>query len=102
MGNAQGQLGPPGSFPGDLLLLQGLLHVQTYLHISPQVFQGSQGCKGHRESRDGAECPVTRVITAGQGCQGYQVRESLSRKTRPPALGAKLPGCKDKNLSVCC
>lgn len=45
----------------------------SYLHISPQAFQGSQGCKGHRESLDGSEYPVTRVISAGQAYQVYQI-----------------------------
>lgn len=52
----------------------------SYLNISPQAFQGSQGCKGHRESLDELEYPVTRVISAGRVYQVYQVRHALSRK----------------------
>jgi hypothetical protein len=75
----------------------------SYLHISPQAFQGSQGCKGHRESLDGSEYPVTRVISAGQAYQVYQVRHVLSRRetsdTPPPVLSGELPGCKDQSFS---
>ena len=52
----------------------------SYLNISPQAFQGSQGCKGHREILDGLEYPGTRVTSAGRVYQGYQVRDALSRK----------------------
>lgn len=52
----------------------------SYPHISPQAFQGSQGCKGHRESLDGLEYPVTRVTSVGQAYQVYQVSNGLSRR----------------------
>lgn len=68
-------------FPPLRQSLGGLHCLQdSYLSVSPQASRGSQGCKGHRESPDGLEYLVTRVISAGQGYLVDQVRDALSRK----------------------
>lgn len=55
-----------GGSPEDCSTCQDSRTFRLFLLIPPQGFQGSQDCKGHRETRDEADYLVTREITAGQ------------------------------------